>query len=372
MSIIILGTIDKKLFFPLIYIIIYAGIIIYWNNQDYNIISFYIEKFGYSIGQFLAIFMNKAFKYKRIVKPKKTLEKNYFKYYSFLALITIFYFLSELFETIFRDDSISELYVNDAIEIIFLTLITYFILKYKYYKHHIISISAFVLLSVIIDILVKNFSRANTFLVFNSIFYVLADSLLYSYYKYLFESKYYYFLDVLVIEGIMYLIISVISFLIILLVQSISDSKTLITLFSEYYEQFNIWKIIFQFFFSLIITGFSGCLLEFIIVKELTPNYVIIGYELSKIPASIIINEGINRWIVLVISIFQIICLLFYLEIVECNFCSVNNNTRKSISERGERQEETNYLDDNEIVYKGYDITYMVNQKENIYELEEK
>ena len=126
----------------------------------------------------------------------------------------------------------------------------------------------------------------------------------------------------------------------------------------------------------LIIAGFFSYFLEFLILKELTPNYAIISSELGKIPTSIIQNEGINRWIILIVSIFQIIFLLFYLEIFEFNFCSLNENTKRNISEREQRQkkdENNNYNDsDNEIILKGYDITEgFTNRKESTIELSE-
>ena len=48
-------------------------------------------------------------------------------------------------------------------------------------------------------------------------------------------------------------------------------------------------------FLYFIFRGFFAAFLNFLIVKEFTPNYVIIAFELAKIPASIIENEGTNR-----------------------------------------------------------------------------
>ena len=231
-----------------------------------------------------------------------------------------------------EEDSSRELFINDAIEIIFLTLITYFFLKYKYYNHHFISIALIVILAIIIDITLENFTHTNANTVINSIFYVLADSLIYSYFKYLIEFKYYYFLDVLFMLGIINLIIHIISFLIILAIQnSNGTTETLIVLFKEYYNEYGIGHMIFRFLFALVSIGFFIGILEFLILDKLTPNYVIIGFELGKIPTTLITTEGIYRWIVLVISIFQIISLLFYLEIFEYNFCSLNKNTKRNI-----------------------------------------
>ena len=111
-------------------------------------------------------------------------------------------------------------------------------------------------------------------------------------------------------------------------------------------------------FLYFIFRGFFAGFLNFLIVKELIPNYVIIAFVLTKIPASIIENEGINRWFILILSLFQIIFLLFYLEILEYNFCSLNKNTKRLISEREKVESifEKNYSVE-QIIIEGYDVS---------------
>ena len=364
-----LGKIDKKLLFPLIYIILYICLNIFYNYTEYSVVTLFLEGFGFSIGQMLTIFVGCAFKYNRIrTKKKNEPILEFIKNYFFLFVIDAVYMLSNLlpyfaFGDEEEEDSSRELFINDAIEIIFLTLITYFFLKYKYYNHHFISIALIVILAIIIDITLENFTHTNANTVINSIFYVLADSLIYSYFKYLIEFKYYYFLDVLFMLGIINLIIHIISFLIILAIQnSNGTTETLIVLFKEYYNEYGIGHMIFRFLFALVSIGFFIGILEFLILDKLTPNYVIIGFELGKIPTTLITTEGIYRWIVLVISIFQIISLLFYLEIFEYNFCSLNKNTKRNISER----EKSEFMVDNddEIIFKGYDLSEFVKNEE--------
>ena len=86
-----------------------------------------------------------------------------------------------------------------------------------------------------------------------------------------------------------------IAFFSLLLIQNINDSKTILSDFSDYYEEFGIGKILLLFFLNLIVTGFFIGFIDFLILKELTPNFVIIAYELARIPSSIIKNGGINR-----------------------------------------------------------------------------
>ena len=376
MAIIILGKIDKKLLYPVIYIIIYALIHIYRLYNESNIVIISIENTGAALGQISTIFINCYFK--PIFKRKYIIKKKYFKYYFFLVLINILYGLSNSFGTILGEDednnNIYRLYINDAIEIIALTIITYFFLKYKYYLHHIISIVAIVILAVIIDIILDNYPHTSTFIWLNSLLHVTADSFLFIYYKYLIEFKFYYFMDVLLVEGIIHLSLTLVSFFILLLFQNLNDSKTTFTEFAEYYEEFGIGKMLLCFFINLIFNGFCIGFLDFLIVNELSPNYVIIAFELSKIPASIIENEGSHRWFILILSIFQIVFLLFYLEILEFNFCSLNKNTKRNIVEREQSQnmidEEEHIRQESEIIIKGYLVSKdNPNQDEKMFEL---
>ena len=96
------------------------------------------------------------------------------------------------------------MYVNDSIEIIVLSIITYFFLKYKYYLHHVISIVAIVIFAIVIDIILDNYPHTSTFIWLNSILFVTADSFIFIYYKYLIDFKYYYFMDVIFAEGLMF------------------------------------------------------------------------------------------------------------------------------------------------------------------------
>ena len=102
------------------------------------------------------------------------------------------------------------------------------------------------------------------------------------------------------------------------------------------------------FFIDLIIYGICLTLIEILILDRLTPNYIIIGFELSKIPKIIINdNNNINRWIIIIVSIFQIFFLCFYLEIFKYNFCSWNKNTKKNIIKRERSESKKNKNDEN-------------------------
>ena len=143
-----------------------------------------------------------------------------------------------------------------------------------------------------------------------------------------------------------------------MLIQHLKDDNLLLSQFSEFYEELGIWPMLGRFFFGMVFVGFLVGINEFLILDKLTPNYVIISYAMGKIPSSIVVAEGYERWLILIVSIFQIIGLLFYLEIFEFNFCSLNQNTKRLISEREKFDSEIVNNDyEEKITLGGYEIT---------------
>ena len=236
-----------------------------------------------------------------------------------------------------NDDTSRELYINDGIELIFITIATSFFLKYNYYIHHIISIFTIVILCLINDIILQNFTHTNIYVVISSITLILADSFLYSYFKYLIDKKYYFFLDVLFIYGIFNFTCYFLSLIVIMVVHILNGSYEIFFKFYNFWAEKGTFYMIFRFFFGFIFVGFFADILEFSMLYKLSPNYVIIGYELGRIPSNLIGISGDNkwnRWVILILLLLQIMSLLFYLEILEYNFCSLNKDTRKNIKLR--------------------------------------
>ena len=157
---------------------------------------------------------------------------------------------------------------------------------------------------------------------------------------------------------------------IILISQKINGNNALIFDFFLLYRKHGISGIILPFLISSIFKGFLLGLVEFLILNELTPNYIKIAFELSKTPLAIYSIGGTNRWIILVISIFQILSLLFYLEIFEYNFCELNKNTKKSILDRVHK-DFNNDDNDDEIDIKGFDISESIKSQAKKKELQE-
>ena len=381
-----LGVVNKKMLFLLVNIGLIIFINIYNSSFKYNEVSLFLVGLGFSLGECLSFIVNQLFKYKRIsIKKKKVSLKQYLKDYSILFVINTFFMIHRLLPFYFLKSNAEnknqhrDLFINDSLDIIFITLVTHFFLKYKYYIHHIISLIFIVIISIIIDLVLQNFIYANSTLVIISIVYIVSSSFLYAYFKFLMEKKYYHYLDILFIMGIFDLILYLLSLSIILIVQSCKGTYELIFQFYDYYKDYGVWKMVSIFLVGFIPRGFLLFIVEMKTLDMFGPCFVYVIYLVGKVPSIIMSIEGKNRWIILMLSLFQILFSLFYLEILEYNFCSLNKNTKKNISEREHRhsivENDINNNDDNdndEIEIKGgYDISESLKVQANMKNLKE-
>ena len=170
-------------------------------------------------------FISAKYKYRKAHKKRNSKKKKFLDYF-ILFLTAAFYNINNYIQVYFgeiykgEESSALDLYVNDSLQIIFLTIITYFFLKYKYYIHHIISIIIFVVLSIIIDLILGYYYNKNIYTFISSLVSVFVNSFNFSYFKYLIEEKYYYSLDIIYIYGIIRLILYLIIMPVILSIQN--------------------------------------------------------------------------------------------------------------------------------------------------------
>ena len=278
------------------------------------------------------------------------------KNFSILFVIITLFFIVDILQSYGLDlgkDSYIEYNIKDSLEIIFITLATFFILKYKYHIHHFISLAIFTLLTVIIDLILKYYQKINITSIILSFLYILIESVYYTYLKYLVENKYYYTFDIIGIFGAFNILLVIVSFSIEVIIHKVKGTNRLIFYFYFFYKEYQTWNMILRFIIGFIFEGFFLGTLEVLILKEFTPNYVIIAYSLGRIPLYMMGRDGSNRiddkkrWIIFAIFLIQIFILLFYLEILEFNFCSLNKNTGKNIKDR-ERSQTQISNDDND------------------------
>ena len=379
-----IGTIDKKLIYPISCIIVNTLIQIYYVIRADNdgIVPWYLEGLGNSTGEIMSFFLGKAFNYNKISnKKQKGNIKHYIIDVSVIFVINAIYrFVGLMAYDMFKlkneydpqGDKSANLYLNDAIDIILLTLITHFLLKYKYYIHHFICIFFLVILCAVVDVIHHEFDHFGLIPMIISFSHIIAKVLYYSYFKYLMEYKFYFCLNILSISGICYFIIMIGSLIIFYYIHIGNGSNEITLIFYNYFNKFGTWNMIEHYLLGLIAYGLVEYPLETIIVEKLTPNYAIIVAQIAKLPQSIIkqIQGGNNyEWLNIIILFVQIIFLLFYLEIFECNFCSLSKNTKRNIEKRSGVEQEYIAYSKNDTqsrisVKGGYDITEMVKTQE--------
>ena len=104
--------------------------------------------------------------------------------------------------------------------------------------------------------------------------------------------------------------------------------------FYKYIKDEKAGFIILRFFLSFIFKGLFLQLFRVLILDYLTPNHILITYEITKI-MSVLTNPYLeNKWYSLIPIAFHFLSLIFYLEILEYNFCGLNKNTKKNIELR--------------------------------------
>ena len=87
----------------------------------------------------------------------------------------------------------------------------------------------------------------------------------------------------------------------------------------------------------VIILYFINFSLSILNIYYFNPNFILISYHLSKIVKILIelIKDDPGKLYILIFFAIQFFSLMIYLEILELNFCNLNENTRRNINLRG-------------------------------------
>ena len=345
-----LGLIDKKLFLPVI-----LAVFLIVTGFIYNAIpkvesAYYVEAFGVAIGFMLAGFIPCIFKYNSKVKSEKLNKsdvKDYFLFFIsygiYRAAVLIVYF------TEFDTSIVSLLTIDQGLEIIVLLLINYLLMKYKYYRHNVISLLCFFVFALLVDIvsgnLVHLIAKDSLYIIV-----VITEGIFMCHMKYMMDKRYHKYWNIIFFQGLFYFIYMTIA--IIIEIKLKGNANFIINYFTEE----NIKGVILLFGFSIIFSGLLQQILNVLIVYYFTSFHILLPYGINKI--KVILTDENNtyeyRYFCLIPFFFEILSLLFYLEIFECNFCGLNKNTKRNIllreiKEARSKVESCDYSDNNEI-----------------------
>jgi len=291
-----------------------------------------------------------TFKTTTSVFLRKKLRKK-IRDYSILVIIFVVYVFLNIYRTQLmsafyqQNKSLSNPHNSDlssfeSIELIFITIISFLLLKYKYFIHHIISIIIFIFISFFIDLILDNFPDLfgrGALYIFISFIVVVIDAGDYGYQKYMMDVQFHPYWAVSLTLGIVNFIIFgsiIIACLYKGKEESFKEKNAMFMSFYTYFDNVSVGTIIVKHILNFIL-NFVLNLLRSLTILYFTPDYILISFTISRI-----INIVMERkaYVCLVLFVLQFITLMFYLEIFEFNFCGLNKNTKRNIAERVQKE----------------------------------
>mgnify|MGYP007102019671 CR=1 FL=1 len=375
MAIISFGRVDKKLIIIIFVLIVeIIDLIISYEIEDeysLNIITAFIQEIGAVLLGIILLFI---FKQKLQNKESKIKRLKYFLIFLLLKVI------KHSYEKIYHYFIIEKKYkwsnllnTINGIEILLVTIGTFFLLKYKYYIHHYISMIIFCILGIICDFILGGYFIMNYKYIYIYLIYLINDVFISCYIKYMMDKLYYHYAEILLYWGLTGFISKFFIYLGLLIYEykaNINDG--FLAEIKIYFTEENIFAIIFFQFFYILFLGGVYYLLIILMLFYLRPNHMIITDEITIFIELIFYDDKPNKYYTLIPFFFQILALLFYFEILELNFLNLNENTIKNIQHR-ERKE--NEIDEEEkpephLIEIGDQYYLKDNQLENISEEE--
>ena len=296
-----------------------------------------INNLGGPIIEMLSVFIPYIFKLKGKSKAsKKKCTKSNFKDYFIFCLITFLFFGINYFIEYLNIValSVNVMWIGLCFQMICYFFLSMIILKSKYYIHNIISLILFCIFTVIIDLIIENlkYIELKSFLFFIP---NLVDNILSCYMKYLIDKKYHSYWNVLFFFGLFIFIVYTTEFI-------IKIKKEPNTIF-KVIENGKTKYIILNFLLDAIVHEYLRMLLTLLILEYFSFNHVFISHLLYRIVIGFIqsitnFDSYKNYLFFLIPAFFQVFSLLFYLEILEFNFCNLNRNTKRNIMLREEEE----------------------------------
>ena len=351
MAIISYGRIDKKLLSVAVIVIadLIKTIISYKfpNKTNFFINDFIGDISSVLIGIIFYIIFNKK-------EKNKQENKKSFKYIVYLFLFLaiklsyerLYIYFNENYE--YNYDIILNT-INGA-EIILMTFGTSFLLKYKYYIHHIISMSIYCLLGIACDFIYGYFFKLNYTYITIYIIYIFIEVMMFCYFKYMMDKLYYNYYELIMYWGIIELIVKLLIYSMLAIYEYKNDlDENPLAILNNIYNYFtttNIYVIIFYQFLCYIVIHAIINLSTVLMIYYLRPNHKVIVDEFHTYENLIIFQDDQNKYYTLIPFVFQIIALIFYFECLELNFCKLNYNTIKNIQAREGNQNESENEED--------------------------
>ena len=346
-----LGSINKRLSLPFLLTLTEVIINVYEYLYTLHEIKTHqiMDSVGIGLGTMSSIFIPCIVKYKK-AKDEKICSKKNIKYMSILIVINLVYYAIFSVSSLssgndINDPHVQSMFSREALEIIIVTIINY---TQGFLKLGIKNIS--------LDLLV-----------------VICELVSFCYQTYLMNNKYYNYWTISFILGTIIFIMNIGALAAALIFGNPNgDPKNLLNNFLIFIKNCNVGFVILRIFLTFIFKGFMLQLFRVLILDYLSPNHILICYEITRILITLTNSKLENRWYSLIPFVFQFLSLMFFLEILEYNFCSLNKNTKKNIQKR----EKVDMIERESVSSQdiGFDIGqgYLINKKDGQNEREMK
>ena len=298
-----------------------------------------LEMFSTSLGQILVRVLPCFFNISHSNQEKRHKKKRPYIYYLLLIIIQLFNIIILALSQIFLNDEpgnyvsiINAEFLKMGLEMILLIILSKYILKYKFFKHHIIAIFFFIFFGVICDITIDQYKDMYNKGIYNfiDISSIIINSIYFCYIKYLMENILFDYWNIALANGLLLFFLSCL-YLIYILTSKNSDIKVVKSFYTSI-ENENIAPLVIKQVLIMILYFFnSTCTI--LTSYYFDPCFILISYQFSKFYQVIV--KSPEKAYCIIFFLFQFFCLMILLEIIELNFWNLNKNTRRNIEERG-------------------------------------
>ena len=357
------GSINKLLLMPIISAILYIimDIIEYCVEMPelHYVFDFYARGISYIMLKLIPVIQRCRNKSKGIKEKKCHCKKTtydlffiYLTYIIFFGVILYLNYLKSKDPNDTKDYKISHykgLCFEEALEIIFIVIVSKFLLKMKLYIHHYIGLLIFLVMSLIIDIFFNlTIFKPDILFIFIYIIYLFLDSIYVTYEKYMMDKLGYSPYNVIFYIGFIFLFSATVGVLILSFTGDIfdDDNENNILSIDGYLNKNGIKNVILHMIYLICFRFFIN-ILKILTVYYFTQIHNFTTYILIKIFDLILISQKEYKYFSILLFIFQFLGLLIFLEIIELNFWGLDKNTVKNIEARLS-EEDTRLIKDQE------------------------
>ena len=349
------GTLNKKYFLALVLIVVQLAFVLFNKYCPEKISNMIIEAYINSLGQMSIKLLPLILKIsnENEENKEKSIKQKKCKHYTILSLIFIcnsimssMSFIIEYYvgngQIDYNNYTKSVLFPNNdfilvSFEMVFLIVISILLLKYKFYKHHIISLGIFFVFGIICEIVLGTYNNiSGTFILvkFIRILEIAIDATLYCFQKYMMEKYYYPYWNVGFVPGAVFFTITTGLFIAVLADQSREKSSiNFISSFYLYFQQIETVKVIIRIVVGFIL-HFIVCPITVLIIYYFSPSYILIISQFSRI-FNILVIYSPEKLYCIIFYIIQIFAMMIHLEILQINICGLDKYTKKNIDLRG-------------------------------------